>query len=239
MMSVLGYRFEVKHVLPALASLICVACANVLGVEDRALDGAASYPVTGYEGCRPGGTCNECLDVHRAECEARAFCADPSELGECASCVCENCAESVTDCRLDAGCDAIWQCLQQSRCDLSEGVVGSCRQVCGAVIEANGGVTGSSFRDAASIRTCAITQSCLSCLPPDRDLPPATCTPLDGCVGCGDCFQQCLCSGDTFSVCQTACGEEAPPDGCSADDFCAGCTSCFQVCACQGGTFAN
>lgn len=235
----LKYRFEARHLLTLFSALVLVACASVLGIEERKLDVAASYPAQGYEGCRPGTTCADCLDVHRPECEARASCADTSNLGECASCVCESCLEPVIDCRLDAACNAIWQCLQQSRCDLSEGTDGSCRTACADAIAANGGLSGRAFRDAAAIRTCAITESCLGCLPPERDLPPAGCSPENGCMGCADCFQQCLCSGDTFSVCQEACGEEAPPDACTAEDSCAGCTSCFQVCACQGGSFTH
>jgi len=238
MMSVFGYRFGGKHVLLALSAMIVVACANILGIEERSLDAADSYPAAGYDGCRPGAGCSECLDVHRAECDARSFCADTSGLGACGTCVCENCLEPVTECRLDDGCSAIWQCLQQSRCDLSDGAAGSCRVMCGSVIEANGGLSGSAFRDAAPIRTCAITQSCLSCLPAENDVPPPGCTPDNNCVGCDDCFQQCLCSGERFSDCQGLC-TDAPPAACSSEDQCAGCTSCFQVCACQGGSFTE
>lgn len=237
MMSVLEYRFQARHAVLAFACLLFAACANVLGIEDRELDDASSYPLEGYEGCRPGVSCDRCLDVHQARCEAGAFCADTSGLGACATCVCDNCREPVTECRIDAECEAIWQCLQQTRCDLSNGAEGSCRDACGSVIEANGGVSGRAFRDAAAIRTCAITESCLSCLPAQRDVPPPGCTPDNNCVGCDDCFQQCLCSGEQFAACQDLCGEDAPPEACSSADDCAGCASCFQVCACQGGAF--
>ncbi len=236
-MSVLKYRFQSKHAVLAFAVLFVAACANILGIEERELDEASSYPLTGYDGCRPGTNCDGCLDVHRARCEAGGLCADTSGLGACATCVCDNCREPVTECRTDAGCDAIWQCLQQSRCDLSEGAAGSCRDECGSVIEANGGVSGRAFRDAAGIRTCAITESCLSCLPAQRDVPPPGCTPDNNCVGCDGCFQQCLCSDEAFAVCQDLCGEDAPSSACSVSDDCAGCSSCFQVCACQGGDF--
>lgn len=222
----------------ALAPLVLVAfaaCASVLGIEERTLDTADSYPPEGYDGCRPGADCTGCLDVHHAECQARAACSAPDSLGPCGQCVCGSCSEPVVDCQLDPGCAAIWECLQGSRCELSEGAA-SCAQVCGEVIEDNGGVRGASFLAAAAIRTCAVTSSCLSCLPASPE-PPATCTPANGCDACDSCFRQCLCSGERFGVCQEACGEDAPPAACSEEDACQGCDTCFVTCACHGGEF--
>lgn len=232
-------RFGARHVLPALSALVLLACASLLGSDRRELDVESSYPLTGYAGCHASTTCVDCLEVHRAECEIRAACDDAADLGACSRCVCEGCLEPLVDCRLDSGCSAIWECLRQSRCELSEDAGRSCARVCAAVIEAHGGTSGSAFRDASSVRTCAAIESCLSCLPPEPAVSPAGCSPENDCASCADCFQQCLCSGDTFSVCQELCGEDAPSDVCSVKDECAGCTSCFDVCACQGGSFSD
>lgn len=229
------HRSEWKRALP-LGFLLFLACASVLGIEDRKLDTAESFPALGYDGCRPGTTCDGCLDVHRDECTSRALCANPASMGECATCVCEACGEPIVDCQLDAGCSAIWQCLEDTRCDLADGATGSCVQACRSVIGANGGRSGAAFQSAVAVRTCAVASSCLRCLP-TAPPPAAGCSPQNGCTDCDDCFKQCLCSGDRFSACQDLCGSDAPPEACSEADACTGCSSCFDVCACQGGDF--
>ncbi len=65
----------------------------------------------------------------------------------------------------------------------------------------------------------------------------AECTPDNGCQDCPDCFEQCICSGDSFSVCQEACGNEAPSEACTPDSDCQACDNCFAECVCQGGLF--
>jgi hypothetical protein len=216
-----------------------VACAGILGIEDRSEDTAANYPIDGYEGCREGD-CTRCLEVHRQACEARAACADATGQGECASCVCQNCLDPLTTCQQDEGCTAIWVCLRNSRCDLSEHAAVNCTQTCGSVIQANGGVNGPAFRAAAEIRTCATTSACLSCLAPQVTQSSLACTQQNGCQDCPDCFNQCLCSGEKFGDCKELCkdqGDTAPPAACSAADQCAGCTTCLHTCACNGGTY--
>lgn len=231
-------RLRLRHGLLVLLSIVVAACAGVLGIEERTLDTSSSYPVEGYDGCRAGASCEGCLAVHRSECDIRSTCADTERLGACGACACERCVEPVVDCQLDAGCAAIWQCLQQTRCDLSESAARSCVRDCQSVINANGGLSGQAFNAAAGIRSCAVSAACLSCLP-ESPAPPPGCRPQNGCADCGACFQQCLCSGDTFSNCRAECGDDAPPDACSEEDDCLGCSSCFDVCACGGGDFAS
>jgi hypothetical protein len=230
-------RLKPKHGLLALVSVVLGACAGVLGIEERTLDTASTYPLEGYDGCRPGASCEGCLEVHRPECNVRTTCADPQSLGSCGACACDNCIEPVVDCQLDAGCAAIWQCLQQTRCDLSETAPRSCVRECQSVIEANGGLSGHAFNAAVAIRSCAVSAACLSCLP-ESPAPPPGCRPQNGCADCADCFLQCLCSGDTFSNCRAACGD-ASPEACSEQDDCVGCSSCFDVCVCGGADFAS
>lgn len=231
-------RLKLKHGLLVLLSVVLAACAGVLGIEERTLDTPSTYPLEGYDGCRPGTSCDGCLDVHRPECDIRDTCADTQSLGVCGACVCDNCVEPVVDCQLDAGCAAIWQCLQQTRCDLSESAASSCVRDCQSVIDANGGLGGHAFSAAVAIRSCAVSSACLSCLP-ESPAPPPGCRPQNGCADCADCFQQCLCSGDTFSSCRGECREDAPSEACSEQDNCVGCSSCFDVCACRGGDFAE
>jgi hypothetical protein len=225
-----------RHGVLLLVSLWLAACASVIGIEERTLDTAGSYPPEGYAGCRPDAGCDACLEVHRPECQARAVCASGDGLEGCASCVCEQCLQPVVDCQLDASCAAIWQCLRETRCDLSAGVSGGCQQACSLAIEQSGGVDGAAYRAALEIRSCAVTEACLSCLPV-RDEPSLGCRPQNGCMACADCFQQCLCSGDTFSACRGLCGQDAPPEACSEADSCTSCADCFDRCACQGRPF--
>jgi len=219
-------------------ALLLVACAGVLGIEDRKLDSVDSYPVDGYDGCRPGVGCDGCLDVHQPECEARRRCAESAGATDCAGCVCENCLEPLMDCQLDAGCAEIWQCLRQTRCEISDRASGGCLNECASEIQSNGGVNGAAFRAAAGIRTCAVTASCLTCLAPQPVVSPS-CNQANACQDCGGCFQQCICTGERFSVCKDQCGAEAPPDSCTPEASCGGCTSCFELCACGGGGFGE
>jgi hypothetical protein len=217
-------------------TVLLVACASVLGIEDRQQDSAASYPAQGYEGCRPGGSCSGCLAVHQRECEVRGACSAAATTDDCAGCVCENCLEPVIDCQLDAGCSVIWQCLKQSRCDLSEGASGSCVDACAGVIDTHGGVRGAAFRAAAEIRTCAVTSSCLSCLAPEPEPPPG-CSQANACQDCPDCFRQCLCSGEKFGKCKELCGADAPAATCTPENSCGGCSNCFELCTCGGAGY--
>jgi hypothetical protein len=219
-------------------SLFLAACASLIGIDERRLDTAESYPPQGYAGCEAGAGCGACLAVHRSECETRALCVDPSELDACTICLCEDCLEPMIECRRDAGCAAVWECLRQTRCDVSETGTGSCRVACSAVIAEHGGLTGAAFRGATAIRSCAVTGSCLSCLPAEPEPAPG-CRPQNGCADCKDCFQQCLCSGDTFSACRDLCMEGSAPTACSVVDGCASCSGCLDVCSCQGGQFAE
>ena len=215
------------------AALLLGACASLLGIQERQQDSADNYPADGYEGCRPGLSCAGCLAVHQRECELRSSCAATTSE-DCAGCVCANCADSVVDCRLDSGCDAIWSCIEATRCDVSGKTEGGCLSVCAGVIEAHGGSSGAAFLAAASVRTCAIAASCFSCLAPE---PESACTKANGCDGCADCFHQCLCSGDKFGACKEQCGQEAPPASCTPENSCMGCATCFALCACEGGGF--
>jgi len=220
------------------ATLLLGACASVLGIHERQEDRADNYPADGYDGCRPGVSCAGCLAVHQRECELRSTCAAAASSDDCAGCVCENCADPVVDCRLDSDCDAIWSCIERTRCDLSGNAAASCLTACAAVIEAHGGVSGEAFRAAADVRTCAITSSCLSCLAPEPE-PEATCTKANGCDACADCFHQCICTGEKFGACKTLCGTEAPAASCTPENSCVGCTTCFALCTCGGGGFED
>jgi hypothetical protein len=220
-----------------LVSLLA-ACASILGIEERKQDSAGSYPLEGYPGCYPGD-CAGCLDVHRQECQARSACAAASGDDSCAGCVCDNCQESVVACQLDPGCASIWQCLRDTRCDLSARSAGNCTDSCGNVIQANGGVNGQAFRAASEIRSCATAAACLSCLAPQVQQTARTCTQANGCQDCPDCFDQCLCSGEKFGNCQKFCGDEAPSAACSDADSCAACGNCFNACACNGGSYEH
>ncbi|MEO8178988.1 MAG: hypothetical protein ABI895_09165 [Deltaproteobacteria bacterium] len=230
------HRKQLKRAAWLSLTLCLGACASVLGIEERQEDSAANYPATGYEGCRPGVSCAGCLAVHERECELRGACSAAVSSDDCTGCVCESCADSVVDCQRDAGCAAIWQCLKQSRCDLSERSASSCLTACGSVIEARGGVAGQAFRAAADVRTCAITSSCLSCLAPEPE-PVAGCDKANGCQACPDCFRQCICTGEKFGACKQLCGTEAPPDACTQANSCVGCDTCFDLCTCGGGSY--
>jgi hypothetical protein len=229
-------RAALRHSAWFSVTLLLGACANALGIHERQEDSADSYPAEGYDGCRPGAGCGRCLAVHQHECELRSACAAAASSADCAGCVCENCADSVVDCRLDSGCDAIWSCIERTRCDLSGKAGASCLSACAAVIEAHGGVSGEAFRAAADVRTCAVTASCLSCLAPEPE-PEATCTKANGCDACADCFHQCICTGEKFGACKSLCGSDAPPASCTPEDSCSGCTTCFALCTCGGGGF--
>src|SRR6185295_6071506 len=115
-------------------TLLLAGCASVLGIQHRERDNAASYPADGYEGCSPGRGCAGCLAAHPQECELRSSYATASASGDCASCVCANCTDPVVDCELDLGCAAIWECLVQSRCDLSARGATNCLTACSSVI---------------------------------------------------------------------------------------------------------
>src|SRR5688572_6430789 len=93
-----GSWLQLRHWVLLLTSLFLIACAGVLGIEDRKLDTADTYPVGGYDGCRPGADCNGCLAVHRVKCEARSVCAD-SAGDDCASCVCRDCVQPLSECQ--------------------------------------------------------------------------------------------------------------------------------------------
>ncbi|MEY4545949.1 MAG: hypothetical protein RL685_2144 [Pseudomonadota bacterium] len=229
------------HRLPKPAAWLALpwllaACANVLGIEERKIDTAANYPADGYTGCLPG-SCGGCLEVHRQACQAATTCAEASD-DDCTQCVCSSCEQQVIDCKEDAGCTAIWECLRETRCDLSERAQDNCLQACGSTIQASGGVNGASFRAAAEIRSCAATSVCLTCLAPQVQQASRACTQANGCQ-CESCFDQCLCSGERFGECQRLCAtEDAPSSACSEDDDCAGCNNCFNACACGGGAYA-
>jgi hypothetical protein len=236
-----------RSVLFAGVALLCLcvlaACAGVLGIDERELDSTA-FPVSGYAGCQPGVSCDGCiLPEHESACEGApepsAVCAQ-GNLGECASCVCEHCEADVAACETSRRCLDIWTCLSETRCDLLESSSTGCYRAdsCRRAIDDNGGLDGAPFEQAVAIRVCAVTSSCLSCLSPEPE-PAASCSPENGCQGCADCFQQCVCSGDTFSACQEFCGSDAPPSSCSQQDDCQGCTRCFETCSCNGGSFAT
>lgn len=220
-----------------LVSLLC-ACASILGIEERQQDSADNYPLEGYAGCSPGN-CAGCLEVHQQECQLRTGCSNAAGDDNCAGCVCQNCLEPLVDCQLDQGCAAIWQCLRDTRCDLSERASSNCGDSCGNVIQANGGLTGHAFRAAAEIRTCAAAAACLNCLAPQVQQTTRSCTQANGCQDCPDCFDQCLCSGEKFGRCQELCGEQAPPAVCTVADDCAGCSNCFDACACGGDSYEH
>jgi hypothetical protein len=215
--------------------LVFAACAGVLGIEERELDKADTYPPEGYAGCSAEAGCGGCLEVHRAECETRAACGTASGLGECAACVCGGCTDSLVECRSDEGCAQIWQCLEQTRCDLSEGTAGSCANTCGSVVAAHGGVAGESFQAAVAVRACAIANSCYSCLPATPE-PPESCRRANGCEDCDTCMQECLCGDGDFFQCRTACGETELPENCAPGN-CGGCLTCVDICSCAGGEF--
>ncbi len=209
----------------------------MLGIDERRADVASSYPEQGYAGCSPGD-CSGCLDVHREECEVRSGCAELAGQSDCAGCVCESCTEQLVECRSsEGGCAEIWECLRETRCELSERAAGNCVEACGAVIQANGGLSGAGFRSALAVRTCAASSACLTCLAPQVQQSARSCTQQNGCQDCADCFGQCLCSGERFSVCQSACGDQAPAPECSEDNGCAQCSNCFDACACSGESF--
>jgi hypothetical protein len=213
-----------------------VACGSVLGIEDRRADVADSYPEQGYQGCRPGD-CSGCLHVHRAQCEVLSACAQVDGQQSCAGCVCQSCADQLVACRQERGCADIWECLRETRCDLSESAAGSCLEECGAVVQANGGVSGSAWRTALGIRTCAASAACLGCLTPQVQQTARNCSQQNACQDCDDCFSQCLCSGERFGFCQDECGDDAPVTSCTEDDGCANCSSCFEACSCSGKSF--
>jgi hypothetical protein len=219
------------------------ACAGVLGIDERKQDSATNYAAQGYEGCRPGGTCDACiLPEHRSKCLAPSVpsVCDQGFLDDCGNCVCDSCRNHVDTCEGASRCAAIWTCLADTRCELLESSDNSCYQeaTCRGVIEDNGGLDAKPFNDAVAVRVCAIGASCLSCLSPAPEPAPG-CSPDNGCQDCGGCFQQCICSGDSFSTCQAACGSEAPPAACSEEDECSGCTRCFDNCTCHGGSFVQ
>ncbi|MEY2934528.1 MAG: hypothetical protein RL033_5277 [Pseudomonadota bacterium] len=226
-----------RHLLALwlLLPWLLLGCANVIGIEERRADVADNYPEQGYAGCRPGN-CGGCLDVHRRECEARSACAQAVEEDDCAGCVCQSCSEQLVDCQLDSGCSAIWLCLRETRCDLSERAAGNCQDACGTVIQANGGVGGSAWRAAVAVRSCAASAACLTCLAPQVQQSERSCSQQNGCQDCDDCFAQCLCSGERFGVCRELCGDQAPAD-CSEANGCANCGNCFDACACSGDSF--
>jgi hypothetical protein len=238
MMAWKGLGPSPRGVLLLVASLLA-ACAGVLGIEDRRLDSAGDYPPDGYPGCQPSSGCDACLDVHQPECQARRACSLARQGDDCSSCVCQNCVDPVIECQLDASCAAIWTCLRQTRCDLAAGVSGNCADACSAEIRDNGGINGAAFRAAAEVRTCAVTSSCLNCLAPQTTEVAPSCNQQNGCEGCADCFHECLCSGEKFSICQSQCGTQAPPTVCTEGDSCAGCTTCFDTCACHGQDYAT
>ena len=204
-----------RGVLLACAALALAACASVLGIDERELD-ATSLPVSGYEGCRPGSECGGCiLPEHAAACSAAAGASElcqHDDPGECTACVCENCEPDVAACESSRRCVEIWSCLSETRCDLLESSDTGCyrAETCKDAIDGNGGLDGSPFEGALAVRVCAATSSCSSCLSPDSP-QPESCSPQNGCQGCGDCFQQCVCSGDTFSACQSFCGDTSNP----------------------------
>src|SRR4029078_8832979 len=80
---------------------------------------------------------------------------------------------------------------------------------------------------------------CLSCLAPQLQQTTYTCTKANSCQDCPTCFDQCLCSGETFGNCQKFWCAEAPPSACSDGDGCAGCSNCFDACACNGGAYEH
>jgi hypothetical protein len=224
-----------------LTLLVSAACGGVLGIEDRQLDSPTDFPQEGYEGCRPGGPCTGCiLQGHRDQCSqppTASMCDTPSQLDACERCACNGGCETALDaCQATAGCGAIWSCINANRCELLESSETSCYRagVCQSVIVDNGGLNGEAFRSAVEVRSCAATSSCFICLPPQPE-PPAECTPMAGCQGCSNCFQTCLCSGDTYATCRSACDEQV--SNCSPDDSCQNCGSCFNLCSCSGGSF--
>lgn len=220
------------------------ACASVLGIEERRED-TETYPTGGYEGCRPSQGCARCIrPSHTEACEiagaAPASCGGPA-LGACQSCVCERCRSSLAQCERDPTCRALWACLSETRCELLESSERSCfaSDVCGAAIDQAGGLSGAAFDAALELRLCALTSSCDACLSSAAFGALPACSRESGCQGCPDCFQQCICSGDTFSACRASCGDDAPPASCDAADGCLGCERCFDRCTCEGGEFAS
>lgn len=158
-------------------------------------------------GCGGGGAAPRCDDCANA----------------CESCVCDKCPNEWAQCQADAGCMAIWQCLNETNCELCYTA-----SACQDVIDDNGGPDGLPLSKASQLLNCSrlpFAMCGMDC--PDACLPPD--------CQCGDCMSRCLCqTGGATEQCELQCN-----GGCSPEVGCMCGTATIAGCMCNGGTKAE
>ncbi|HEX2736077.1 MAG TPA: hypothetical protein VHM70_30965 [Polyangiaceae bacterium] len=170
------------------------------------------------------------------------FCKEPA-TNDCVGCICGECGPEVDTCRGDRGCSLIMDCKLKSQCDpAAPDGTDHCYEVgaCKAVILAQGGVDGESYKNFQSLIHCGLDSQCpcsnnptqMLCL--NSDGCPAggtSCNATDGCQ-CSNCMDECMCTGGAQSDCQAKCqtGEAAE---CVETTRCDGCSSCEADCECE------
>jgi hypothetical protein len=161
------------------------------------------YDAAGCSGT-PGPRCQECSTA-------------------CDECVCTSCQYEWGQCQGDAGCMEIWECIQETDCELCY-TTSTCRDV----IDEHGGADGMSMIKVSQVLNCS-RQPFASC---GMDCPDA-CLPPD--CQCGDCMSRCLCQTDgSAEQCELQCkGGCSPEAGC----LCGG--AVIADCICNGGTKAE
>ena len=100
-------------------------------------------------GCDPND--QAAIDQCIAMGAAQGTCAEVSECN-CTNCVCE-----LANCEADPGCTAIRQCAQETGCSGTDCLDAS---TCGEVIDANGGVVGTSAGIALALSMCNAGAGC-------------------------------------------------------------------------------
>jgi hypothetical protein len=144
----------------------------------------------------------------------------------CDSCVCDKCPNEWAQCQGDAGCMAIWACMQETDCRLCY-TSSSCQDV----IDDHGGPNGMALAKAGQVLNCS-RLSFAMCGAAPANCPDA-CLPPD--CQCGDCMSRCLCQTDgATEQCELQCkGGCSPEAGC----LCGG--AVIADCVCNGGTKAE
>jgi len=194
---------------------MCGGCSDSFG--DCLCDGGDAIC------CRDSQTTEVCSPYDNSSCSGQVQTACQDCATTCDSCVCNGCQFEWSQCLEDAGCGEIWECIQETQCDLCY-APGACQDV----IDQNGGPEGDPMSMVSNLLYCA-QQTFSGCAAdcPDACVPPS-CT-------CGDCMSQCLCqSGGATEQCELKCnGACSPEAGCKCGN------SMIAACICNGQTKAE
>lgn len=205
----------------------CAGCepgeAMCDGCSDEFGDCLCSSNTSDPQCCRNQVSQPVCSPFDSGSCGGVAPPRCESCESDCDACVCDRCPNEWAQCQGDAGCLAIWECIQETDCELCY-----TPSACKDVIDDNGGPNGTPMAKVAQTLNCSrlpFAMCGMSC--PDACLPPD--------CQCGDCMSRCLCqTGGSREQCELQCN-----GGCSPEAGCLCGNATIAGCICNGGTKAE